>query len=424
MIERLLDWESRFVAALPEQERRQGRAAVRLAAGVAPWGVAFAVLFAALGQVGLAISLMAAAVGVGASPWLLRTTGSVRWVAHWINVFFSQSLLYPAWLLGGLFAACIPWLAVCIVFATFISGRRAGVVWAVISVALMALGFGLQVSGYVPEPVVTPTAHLFLAMTAHQGLFVLAVALSWAVSSSAERHAQELSAALQRADDASQAKSAFLASMSHELRTPMNAVIGYAELLMEEAEASDAEDLSRIRDAGQHLLHLVNDVLDLSKVEAGRMAFEHEPVELVDLAEEVLVAARPLIDAGGNGSRVEGQGPVWALGDRMRLKQVLLNLVSNAAKFTASGEIRLRVLSTSEGAVVEVIDTGEGMSPEEAEHIFEPFIQARGDVERTHGGTGLGLALVREFVQRMEGSVSVHSARGVGTTVRLQLLAP
>jgi signal transduction histidine kinase len=273
------------------------------------------------------------------------------------------------------------------------------------------------VEGHVPDPVVGIEAHLFLAAMAHAGLFVLVVAVSWAVASSNERHAAELSAALQTADDASKAKSAFLASMSHELRTPMNAIIGYAELLLEDADEQDAHDLGRIRDAGTHLLHLLNDVLDLSKVEAGRMAFVDERIDLTRLAREVVEASQVLADAGGNTLHLQASDDVWVHGDGMRLKQVLMNLVSNAAKFTESGRIVVRVV---EGAV-EVEDSGQGMSAEEAARVFEPFVQARDDLDRTHGGTGLGLALVREFVQRMGGAVSVRSQVGQGSTFRVRL---
>jgi signal transduction histidine kinase len=417
LITSLRNLEHRLVEGLPEDRQHLGRAAVRFSAGLVPWGLLFALIFAVLDQPGLAACLTLAAVGVGTGPLVMRATGSLPATAHWMNVALAQSLLYPAWLLGGLFAACIPWLSCCVAFATFLAGRAAGVAWAAISVGLMAVGFWLQVEGHVPDPVVGIEAHLFLAAMAHAGLFVLVVAVSWAVASSNERHAAELSAALQTADDASKAKSAFLASMSHELRTPMNAIIGYAELLLEDADEQDAHDLGRIRDAGTHLLHLLNDVLDLSKVEAGRMAFVDERIDLTRLAREVVEASQVLADAGGNTLHLQASDDVWVHGDGMRLKQVLMNLVSNAAKFTESGRIVVRVV---EGAV-EVEDSGQGMSAEEAARVFEPFVQARDDLDRTHGGTGLGLALVREFVQRMGGAVSVRSQVGQGSTFRVRL---
>jgi len=278
-----------------------------------------------------------------------------------------------------------------------------------------------QLLGYVPEPVVPMPVLWSLAATCHIGLFFIGLGFVWAAMSVNQAYRDELTRAREQADAGSRAKSAFLANMSHELRTPMNAIIGYAELLLEEAEADDAQDLVRIRDAGRHLLELVNDVLDLSKVEAGRMEFTIDEVEVEEVARDVMEGAAPLFAAGGNRAILSATPSLWVRADEKRLRQCLLNLVSNAAKFTRDGSIELTVVAAGDRVHVTVRDTGIGIGPEHLDTLFDPFTQASDAIHPAQGGTGLGLALVKEFIERMDGRVGVSSRPGEGSAFTLDL---
>ncbi len=235
------------------------------------------------------------------------------------------------------------------------------------------------------------------------------------------------------AESANEAKSSFLANMSHELRTPLNAIIGYSEMLQEEAEDLDQPafipDLERINGAGKHLLGLINDVLDLSKIEAGKMELYPEDFEVAETVDEVVATVRPLVQQRHNALvvRCENVGSMRA--DVTKVRQALFNLLSNAAKFTDRGEIRLTVTrAPGDGADVdlitfEVADTGIGMTPEQLGRLFQPFSQADASTTRKYGGTGLGLALTRRFCQMMGGDVTVDSAPGNGSTFTITLPA-
>ncbi|MEZ4379751.1 MAG: ATP-binding protein [Nannocystaceae bacterium] len=223
---------------------------------------------------------------------------------------------------------------------------------------------------------------------------------------------------------ANEAKSAFLATMSHELRTPLNAIIGYSELLVEELpEGESHEDLGKIVAAGQHLLGLINDILDLSKIEAGQMALVFEEVDLEAAIDDVVATVEPLARARGNVvSVVHGAGDVCVLGDPRRIRQILLNLCGNAAKFTKNGDIRVTVRVRERGWVdASVADTGIGISEDKLGRIFEPFTQADSSTSREYGGTGLGLAISRKLAELLGGSLGATSQLGVGSVFTLRL---
>ncbi len=257
---------------------------------------------------------------------------------------------------------------------------------------------------------------------------------------------KEASVALKQAKEAavaaSRAKSTFLANMSHELRTPLNAIIGYGEILSEEAQDLGYNallpDLERICTAGRNLLTLINDILDISKIEAGRMDLYIETFSISALIDSIISTAQPLVDRNSNTLEVEWDKEIEIMNaDVTKVRQILLNLLSNAAKFTTAGQIKLKISplrlepensenSDGENAVLnwiqfQVSDTGIGMSSEQLDLLFQPFTQGDASTTRRYGGTGLGLAISQRFCQMMGGSIIVESQQNIGSTFTLIL---
>jgi signal transduction histidine kinase/DNA-binding NarL/FixJ family response regulator len=243
---------------------------------------------------------------------------------------------------------------------------------------------------------------------------------------------EELLKAKHAAEDASRAKSAFLANMSHELRTPLNAIIGYSEMLEEETRDSgkleNQQDLRKIQSAGKHLLSLINDVLDLSKIEAGKMGLHLETFDVPLMVEEMVTTLQPAISKNANTVRVRLADDVSLMrADATKVRQILFNLMSNACKFTDHGTISLDVSQSAmegqEWIRFRVNDTGIGISAKQQGKLFQEFSQADATISRKYGGTGLGLAISYRFVQMMKGRISVESQPGQGSTFTVYLPA-
>ncbi len=246
------------------------------------------------------------------------------------------------------------------------------------------------------------------------------------------RLVEELERARDQADEASRTKSKFLANMSHELRTPLNAIIGYSEMLIEDATALDqpelTPDLEKIRGAGRHLLSLINDILDLSKIEAGRMDVFLEEFDVGAMLAEVRSMVTPLMTKNGNAFELRAGAQLGTMvSDQVKVRQNLFNLLSNAAKFTQDGRVVLqaerRVRQGEDWLEFKVTDSGIGMTPEQIEKLFQAFSQADASTTRHYGGTGLGLAITRHFCQMLGGDVSVESVFGSGSTFIMSLPA-
>jgi signal transduction histidine kinase/CheY-like chemotaxis protein len=240
----------------------------------------------------------------------------------------------------------------------------------------------------------------------------------------------ELSKAIGEAQEASRAKSAFLANMSHELRTPMNAIIGYCEMLIEEVKDAENQaylpDLQKIHTAGRHLLSVINDILDLSKIEAGKVDLYVEEFDVPRVIDEIATTIQPLVDKNANRLIVDCPAVLPRMqSDLTKLRQALLNVLSNASKFAKQGEITLTVTTERQGEddwlQFQISDTGIGMSPEQSEKVFDAFTQADNSTTRKYGGTGLGLTITKKFCQMLGGDISVTSEHGMGSTFLIRL---
>jgi signal transduction histidine kinase len=376
-------------------------------------------------------------------PFLVRWTGKLT-VPATLSVHALVTLsLFGSFFYGGISSPFLPWILIALLLGFFYLADRTRV---------LLIGVAAQVSAFIAArfaagafPLLLPLESLWmvnLISIVSALIYTTFVALyyenvmreSSQLEEAANVHrlrAEELRQAMLRAAEASHQKSIFLAKMSHELRTPLNAVIGYSEMLrddMEDRPGSEqkAADLDRINAAGRHLIALVNDVLDLSRIEADDLQLHNEEIDLASLVDHVIATTEPLLRVQDNRLELQVSPQIGTIvADALKLRQSLLNLLSNAAKFTSKGTITLTVMRRQrpggERVMFEVRDTGIGISKEGLRRLFQSFSQAERDTSSKFGGTGLGLALTRRFCEAMGGSVEVESQVGVGSSFKLEI---
>jgi signal transduction histidine kinase len=376
-------------------------------------------------------------------PILVKATESIFLPA----VLSVQALvflsLFGSFFYGGISSPFMPWFVIALLLGFFYLADRVQIVLGGVAVQLMLFVAARLAIGYFPE--ILPTSSMtivnlisILAAITYTTLLSIyyetVMRGSGALEEQTRVHRAQTEAlrdAMRRAEVASRNKSIFLAKMSHELRTPLNAVIGYTEILREDLDGRSensqrAVDLERINAAGRHLLELLTDVLDMTNIESNKLEVSIEQVDVSQLIRDVTATAAPLVAKKHNQFVLQMEKDPGAVqSDPLKLRQSILNLLSNAAKFTSKGTITLAVIrrevNGSERLIIEVRDTGIGMSEQSLQRIFKDFSQAELDTAEKFGGTGLGLALTQRYCTLLGGGIDVESRVGEGTTFRLDI---
>ena len=374
-------------------------------------------------------------------PFIFKFTGNLQLVAFASTEILAFAALFGAYFYGGVSSPFLPWLIIALFLGFFYLSDKPKDLALLFTVNLVAFTGAYLLYGFPERVPLDDLSGLGWASIASATVYMAWMAIYYNILISTrselerevERHratAAQLETAKDTAEKANKARSIFLAKMSHELRTPLNAVIGYSEILLEEElerkNPKKIADLRRINDAGKHLLSLVVDVLDLSKIETESVETNATTFDLAELVQEVVSTVGPIAQQKENelGFKVLGNLGA-ATTDATKLRQILLNLIGNAAKFTEAGKITITAVRTelaSAGWVeFRIQDTGIGISENELENLFKDFHQANASTSTKYGGTGLGLAVSRKLCKLLGGDISCQSEPGQGScfTVRI-----
>jgi signal transduction histidine kinase len=377
-------------------------------------------------------------------PFVYRWSGNLRWTATVSVELLAFTSLFGAYFYGGVSSPFLPWLIVSLLLGFFYLSQYPALVVALFTFNILVFSGAQFLWGFPDivsrEDLATVGWISILSATIYMSWMAIYYASMMSRSSEIERETEShretalrLREAKDMADEANRAKSIFLAKMSHELRTPLNAVIGFSEILLENAEfngqsESRKSDLKRINAAGQHLLSLVTDVLDLSKIESNFIELKIEQFDLPNAIRGIVANCEPMMSKKGNKLIVRCADDLGTVStDATKLRQATLNLLSNASKFTENGTITLSVYRRKSAAgdwiEIQVHDTGIGIAKSDLSHLFQNFSQASRTTSTKYGGTGLGLALSQKLCGLMGGGITVASDIGRGSTFTIRVLA-
>jgi signal transduction histidine kinase len=377
-------------------------------------------------------------------PFVYRWSGNLRWAATVSVELLAFTSLFGAYFYGGVSSPFLPWLIVSLLLGFFYLSQYPSLVVALFTLNIFVFSGAQFLWGFPDivskEDLATVGWISILSATIYMSWMAIYYASMMSRSSEIERETEShretalrLREAKDMADVANRAKSIFLAKMSHELRTPLNAVIGFSEILLENAEfnrqtESKKADLMRINAAGQHLLSLVTDVLDLSKIESNFIELKTEQFDLPTAIRGIVANCEPMMSKKGNKLIVRCADDLGTVStDATKLRQATLNLLSNASKFTENGTITLSVYrrksSAGDWIEIQVHDTGIGIAKSDLSHLFQNFSQASRTISTQYGGTGLGLALSQKLCGLMGGGITVTSNIGRGSTFTIRVLA-
>lgn len=413
------------------EDRRRARRVVAYSFVLSAAAVLYTIFFFVRGRYPhVAATSIATILGLS-TPLVLRLTRSPLIAGNWLHLQLFWVVTWSTYHEGAVAPAMI-WYVLLPVLALIANGRRVAVAWAVVCSAAVTTFFFLDLSGFTFTGYLDPVTLRYVGWLS---LLSVLIGVLWVLISyerqeeraraSLQEANQQLTLALGRADEASRAKSAFLANTSHELRTPMNGVVGMTSLLMTtELTAEQREYVETIHDSAEALLAVMNDILDLSQMDALGLKLHAEELDVRKRAQSVISLLR-----GRVGDRpidlelqVSDRVPERLIGDPIRFSQVLTNLVDNAIKFTRSGQVQVAIdardIDDQVELEVSVRDTGIGIREEDRAKVFEPFSQVDDSTTRRYGGTGLGLAICRQLVELMGGTITLESEQDVGSTFR------